>query len=227
MGDFMKKLLIALGVTTIIFSMLFLVKTGILSGESICYVNESNLPEKTVYVELMIPQEDIGEDYVSCNTAMCEKNKLSTNAEIVRANVDGYVSYSYHNKVASVKNSIHTCEKKYNKDMDIMLQVIFWYNVEKENMKETQKQMFAYVDKTGNILQLTDKLYLNPFLEKKHININGKDVSAEYLRIKTSVMVLTYFMAIAFETTIYIMMKWERRDGAKTGDSSMSYSQKS
>ena len=128
----MKKLLITIGITTIPFLMLFFLKTGIPSGEVVCNVYVSELPKETAFVELMIPVEDFGEDYIVCNKAMCEKKAIQYDSEIVKANYNGYASYSYHHKNASSENFLKECDRTYDENMNDIVRVVFGHNIDKK-----------------------------------------------------------------------------------------------
>lgn len=61
-----------------------------------CSTDPREMPENTVYIDLLLPIGTEDEGYVPFNQANGEKYGISPDSEIVRYNEGGYVSYTFH-----------------------------------------------------------------------------------------------------------------------------------
>ena len=219
----MKKYLITILITSCIFISFFLLKKPVQSGELVCLVNTGNAPQKSVYVELLVQQEELGNSYVDCNKTMSHKNNIPLNSEIINFNKDGYVSYSYHHKSASSISKLSDCDTTYDDDMSTMLLLIFWNGIDKVEIEEVSNIAFAYVTETGKVLQITNKIQLNPIFTRDFININGTDVSVDYSGIKSSVICAMFLFLILLETITFVLLtQKEKRNQSKDNQGTVS-----
>lgn len=66
-----------------------------------CNVDYKNIPEHTVYIDLLLPVSPDDEVYTQYNSANGEQFGISQDSQIVQYDTDGYRSYTFHFKDAS------------------------------------------------------------------------------------------------------------------------------
>lgn len=93
----MKKIIIT--TMTVLVLMLLLQLTcfaWVPSSHLDCNVDYTQMPENTVYVELLLPISPDDENYTEYNQTNGEKFNISSNSEIINYCQDGFMSYTYH-----------------------------------------------------------------------------------------------------------------------------------
>lgn len=61
-----------------------------------CWIDYYEIPENAKYIDLLLPISVSDANYTDFNSTNGEKFSISAESEIVKYNVDGYMSYSFH-----------------------------------------------------------------------------------------------------------------------------------
>lgn len=208
----MKKFPCVLFVTFVVFLWSIFSKTGITSGETVCEVNMSNIPDNTVFVELFVEEEVISDNYTKCNEIAVKQNSISPEADIVTTKFDNFISYTYHHKNSSSLSNLNNCESVYNGEIDnVVAYVVFWDGIEKKSIEKYNALMIAYVDEFGQILEKSDVVYVNKLMEKSHLIVNGEKITVKYNNVKTSVKLVLFLSLIFIESVVFFCFKKETR----------------
>lgn len=140
----MKNFLCVLFVTFVIFLWSIFSKTGITSGETVCEVNMANIPDNTVFVELFIEEDVISDNYTKCNEIAVKQNNITTESEIVTAQFNDFISYTYHHKNSSSLSNLNNCKTIYNGDIDNeVVYVVFWDGIHRKSIEKCDALMLV------------------------------------------------------------------------------------
>lgn len=209
----MKKFPCVLFVTFVIFLWSIFSKTGITSGETVCEVNMSNIPDNTVFVELFVEESVLSDNYTKCNETVVKQNNILPEAEIVTTKFDNFISYTYHHKNSSSLSNLNNCKTIYNGDIDNeVVYAVFWDGIEKKSIEKYNALMIAYVDEFGQILGKSDVIHINKFMEKSILTVDGEDVTVRYNNVKTSTKLLVFLSLVLIESVLFVALRNDKRE---------------
>ncbi|MBQ3149663.1 MAG: hypothetical protein IJB86_00290 [Clostridia bacterium] len=150
-----------------------------------CEVNSENIPKDAVCLELLVRKSDIGDSCFVEDSGSCVLPSVGTDSQIGFFDDDGFVSYTLHCKDSGSETVFQ------NKQDDIY---ITRYCLDRdyggesneayETVKKLRKIRFAYLDKDGNVLQLTDKVSIRYYIPFRGyldiVCIDGDNVTVTY-----------------------------------------------
>lgn len=160
---------------------------GAPSEAYICKIDISTMPEKTKYVDMLLPTCTEDKRFTTYNVMNGARNNISENSQIVQYNENGFYSYTFRMKDAhsqitlSVEdeNTAYVCflQDDYGYDPFSFPDIDIFG-------EKYQKAKFAYLDINGNILGLTNEIdiwndygYADLFL-----SLSGAEASCEMER---------------------------------------------
>lgn len=203
-GIVMKKFLFILCVTTIAFFLSLFVKTGKISDETVCLIKSDAVPAETVFVELFIEKEALGDNYISYNKKAVKENHLESQAEIINAELEGLVSYTYHFKDSASSSDLRKCQKGYDTNIGEYAYLSFGSDVDKKSLEKCSKMLLVYSDESGEILGKTNAVTFNKLLRKSHLIVEGENISVKYGGIKTQAIIGIYLIVVIIEIIAYL-----------------------
>ncbi len=201
----MKKFSCVLLVTFVAFCLVFFSKNGKISGETVCQVNLANIPENTVFVELFIDEKTISDNFTKCNEIAVRQNSVSPESDVITAQFDNFISYTYHHKNSSSLSNLNNCETVYKREMDgEVVNVVFWDGIDRKSIEKCDALMIVYVDEFGGILGKSDIVYINKLMEKSHLVVDGQKITVKYNNVKIWVKLLLFLLFVLIESVLFV-----------------------
>lgn len=176
-----------------------------------CDVHRSQMPEGTVYVDMLIPIDESADEFTPYNDKNGEKYGISEDSEIVAYEEDGFASYTFH------RNTARSDIKLIPDESDTKIATVTFYVAgESENYGEDEfgasdefgekyrKAKFAYVDNNGNILALTNEIDIDQggYVEL-YIDIAGEKATAD---LNDDWIIPVFILIILFAPIILILI---------------------
>ena len=152
----------------------------------VCEIDPQSIPDGSCYLDMLVRIKDLTSNWYLCdaNVNQFDFFGFDETAPIATYLEDGYVSYMFHCKDAVGNNRIPAVN---NKDY-----ILLSFG-EDEDQQFTEEMMsllkrlkhirFAYLDKDGNILSVTEDVRPNkenPFLFREEIRIQGETVHVSF-----------------------------------------------
>lgn len=200
----MKKLIISLIATTVVFLTLCFTATGSFTHITVCKAEKAAIPEGTEFIELLVKEKEIM-NYTTCNQEVCEKYNLTKTAEIVTLNLDEFVSYSYHRYAP--KNNAQLS----NENSDNNIYTVSFGSEDEITPEKFTQMRFACVDKNGEVLKITDALTDVSLMDKSYIEFTSDGVEIKHTQLKLSFLLLIYFILVIIEISIYLALKPKKK----------------
>ncbi|MGN0525960.1 MAG: hypothetical protein ACI4IF_00820 [Acutalibacteraceae bacterium] len=193
----MKKLLIILLVTVIVFGGATALLGGNRADTVTCEVFTEGVPEGTKYIELLVISKEM-ENATNCNKNYCDELNIPYDSEIVKLNFDGYASYTYHTFGATYSNAF--------KEENGMCEISFCDGSVLNSAANYSSVRFAYVDKDGEVLKVSDAFDMTKYIGKNILKLNDKEITQKVRSFKYSSIILTGVAVILLELFVFYII---------------------
>lgn len=134
-------------------------------------VNQTKIPDKAVYLELLVSKNDV----VNQNNS----NKVVWNFDknnIITYDVEDFVSYTFYVIGSTEFTDLSDCEVYDNF-------VLCYFGENDDNILNFQEVKFAYLDKAGNVIAVTNSIKTNsiiPYYILELIKLDGTAATAKF-----------------------------------------------
>ncbi len=144
-----------------------------------CRIDRNGLPEDVTYVDMLIPLSEDAEEFTAYNRENGEKYDITEESEIIAYNRDGFVSYTFHKK-ASRGDIELSLSGTPSEEAYVYFAVTDGFEEIEDFGKKYQKAKFAYLDKTGKVLAVTNEIdiWQGGYFDIS-IDIKGENATAE------------------------------------------------
>ncbi len=201
-----RKIIIVLCITCVVFLGLFLIKSGGPSNGLTCEVNLSSVPENTVFVELFVDEQMLGDDYTSYNKKAVVKNNMDIDSSVITANYNGFISYTYHCKNSYSDSDLRECAVGISSNDEKCAYVNFGFDDEQKIIKNFDSMSFVYVDDKGEVLGKTEVVSISKFFGVNRLFINGEKTAVKY-SVKPDNVLWLFVMTFFIECLMFCFFK--------------------
>ena len=203
----MKRLFVAILACMVLILPIF--ARGRLYGFA-CKIEVDKMPERTAYVDMLIPLSENDSEYSSFNRENGEKYGIEEDSEIVTYNRDGFLSYTFRKRSAKSRIEPFVVPEETDATYILFLEDDGICDGEGldigEFAQKYKKARFVYIDASGGILGITNEIALSEnSYSRVNITLSGKQVACKADENVVLILIALFVIVAEFAISIFVI----------------------